>query len=515
MIKKTAILIALLCSMSNLSYADYTNDLSTLFLENKAVICGINIRSFNSKDTNQNGFIDAGEENGTFINAIDRLDELKDLGINTIHLLPVTPTGMLKALGTAGSLYAISDFENINEQMIDQNSNLSPKEQVKKFVDECHKRNIRVIFDLPSCGSYDLFLKHPELFVKDEKQLSIVPSDWTDVRLFNTGTKYNLNVDVLNAHFKFIDMVISLGGDGIRADVATIKPGDFWEVLISHAKDKDPQFMFLAEASDSWREPPSVYSEFTPYNMLLKAGFDGYYGSFFNLKEWNGEDLINHIKFNDKLLKSYKNPKSAILSFTTHDELSPVILHGEDYSVLIAWLEAVLPYNPYIIDGFQTGDDYFYPLANTKAEHSFTDDDYYFVHRGKLDIFNLSRKPGGNSQKIYENLKQAYQFRNENIELITKGNFIPLKVKNKNLFAFSISDKNNKIIVLGNLDFENGNNKVKIKDNKSNKHYKFEIIHGNDNIKINKKHIETSLEPGEIKVLKFSKEAKVSKEVKG
>ena len=39
----------------------------------------INIRSFNSQDIDGDGFIqeDIGEEKGTFINAIERLDELK------------------------------------------------------------------------------------------------------------------------------------------------------------------------------------------------------------------------------------------------------------------------------------------------------------------------------------------------------------------------------------------------------------------------------------------------------
>ena len=76
--------------------------------------------------------------------------------------------------------------------------------------------------------------------------------------------------------------------------------------------------------------------------------------------------------------------------------------------------------------GFMTGDTYIYPWANTKAEMTETDDDYYFVHRGKLDLFNFSRKPGGNNDKILENFKRAYKFRQDNIDLITKGNFTQL-----------------------------------------------------------------------------------------
>ena len=71
--------------------------LRTMFLNNQAVICGINIRNFNAKDTNGNEIIDNDEESGNFINAVERLDEIKASGINTLHVLPITPVGKLKS----------------------------------------------------------------------------------------------------------------------------------------------------------------------------------------------------------------------------------------------------------------------------------------------------------------------------------------------------------------------------------------------------------------------------------
>ena len=266
--KKKLLILSIIAALALPSYA-YENKLRSVFLNNQANIMGINIRTFNAKDLNGNEIIDKGEESGNFINAIERLDEVKGLGVNTLHVLPITPIGKLKALGTAGSLYAIADFNGINEQLIDKNSNLSPKEQAKNFIEESHKRGINVIIDLPSCGSYDLYLKHPELFIKNDKNTSIVPTDWTDVRLLNTGTNEKLNQDVMEVHKKFVDMAFEIGADGIRADVATIKPYKFWEELIKYAREKDSEFLFLAEASDSWREPPSKYAEFTPYDELF------------------------------------------------------------------------------------------------------------------------------------------------------------------------------------------------------------------------------------------------------
>ena len=480
--------------------------LRELFQNGHANICSINIRNFNAKDLNHDEIIDANEVSGNFLNAIDRLDEIKNLHINTLHLLPITPTGKLKALGTAGSLYAISDFSSINPQLIDLTSTIPAKEQAKLFIEECHKRGIFVIIDLPSCGAYDLFLDHPEYFVKNKKSVSIVPADWTDVRLFNTGKDDNLNEDLIQAHKNFIDMIISLGADGIRADVATIKPAKFWKELINYSREKNPNFMYLAEASDSWREPPSKFAVFTPYNKLLEVGFDGYYGSFFNLKNWKtSEEFFNHVKFNKKLLNSYPEAKNVILSFTTHDEISPVVQRNERFSIMICWLEATLPFNPYFVDGFQSGDKYLYQWANSKAKHSETDDDSYFVHHGKLDIFNFSRKPEGNIEIIKYNFQKAFDFRAQNIDLVTKGLFTQLKCNNDKIIAYSRFYKDNLVIVLANLDFDNSQKNVCIKLNGIKKNSLFENVTGSSYNKIRKNKIISDFSAGEIKVLKIDK----------
>lgn len=498
------VLTLIVCFLFSSSvFAD--DGLRTMFLNNKATICGINIRNFNAKDTNGNGIIDNKEESGTFINAVERLDEFQELGINTLHVLPITPVGKLKALGTAGSVYAMSSFDSINPQLLDVNSPLTPIEQAKFFIDECHKRGIKVMIDLPSCGAYDLFLSNPELFIKDKKQLSIVPTDWTDVRLLNTGTNDKLNEDLLNAHKNFVDMLFEIGADGIRADVATIKPAKFWEEIIEYSRKKNPEFLYLAEASDSWREPPSKYAEFTPYDKLLASGFDGYYGSFFNLKDWKtAEPFMEHIKFNRKLLTSYPDDKNVILSFTTHDEVSPIILNGERFSVMICWLEATLPFNPYFIDGFQSGDDYLYPWANSKAKSTETDDDYYFVHRGKLDIFNFSRKPEGKNEFVKANFKEAFRFRAENIDLISKGTFTPLKTDKEKVFAYSRSYKGDTIIVVGNFDFKHPQKRITVKVSGLKKKKDMQIIEGLANFKTKNNKLLTDLEAGEIKVLRMN-----------
>lgn len=458
MLKKLIVSISVLVftSMAAFSAQVWVNDARALFQNNAARIYAINLRTFNAQDLNKDGIIEfeEGEESGTFLNAIDRLDELQSAGINTIHVLPITAIGKTKALGTAGSLYSALSFNELNQQLVSQKSALGDKEQARKFVDEAHKRGIRVVVDLPSCGSYDLYMKRPEIFVKDKTGQPVVPADWTDVRLLNAGTNENINLDVYNMYKEFVDLMISLNVDGIRADVAPSKPYKFWKDLIAYSRRQDPQFLWIAEASDSWNEPVSKYAVFTPYNKLLEAGFDGFYGSWFNLKDWKtSKQLMDNIKSAVNLSKNYSEPKSEIGSFATHDELSPVLVNGIPYSEMIMWLSATLPINSYFVDGFSTGDSYVYFWANKKAHKTYTDDEYYFVHRGKIDIFNFSRKPGGINDDLYKDFVLANGFKNYISPILKYGKFMPLRTSVSSVFGYAWSYNHTTVVVMGNLNF--------------------------------------------------------------
>lgn len=486
------------CANAQMVNGIWHNDLRSQFLQNKSIIYAINIRTFNAKDTNKNEIIDINEESGNFLNAIDRLDEIQNMGINTLHLLPITPVGKLKALGTAGSVYALADFGSLNPQLKAPDSTLSINEQAKKFISECHKRNIRVIIDLPSCGAYDLFITHPEYFVKDTSGQPIIPLDWTDIRVFNTNEE-----DVYLQHKEFVDMIMTLGADGIRADVATMRPYSFWENLIKYARSRDNEFMFLAEASNAWTEAPSQYAPFTTYDKLLQAGFDGYYGDFFNLKNWKtSKELINSVKFNQKIYNTQK--KTVIGSFTTHDETSPILINGSEFSKMMIWLNATLPLNSYFVDGFPTGDDYDYSWANKKASQTYTDDEYYFNHKGKFDLFNFSRRPGGTDKSIYNEFVLANKFKQYYMDELSSMKFIPLKTTSKSVFAYTRSNKDFMIVVIGNLDFKTSqtvtvklhgvNQKTKYIDLRLNRHISPNFQQGK---------FTTELKAGDIQVLKI------------
>lgn len=494
---------------SSQAYADgaWVNDLKTLFTSNNAIIYVVNIRTFNAKDKNGNGIIEEnlGEEKGTFLNAIDRLDELKVCGVNTILVMPITPVGKIKALGTAGSLYSASSFNEINPQLKSPKSTSSIEDEMKMFINECHNRKIRVIVDLPSCGSFDLYLKRPELFVKDRDQNPVIPADWTDVRLLNAGSDSQINMDVYNMYAEFVDSMLSMDVDGIRADFASIKPYSFWKKLIDETKLRNPQFLFLAGASPLYKNPSPEYAKFTPYNRLLDAGFDGYYGSYSDMKNWkSSKDLISAVESDIVLYKKYSKTKSVVGSFATHDQVSPILVNGVAMSKMIIWLNATLPVNAYYIDGFSTGDTYIYPWTNKKAATSETDDDYYFTHRGQIDIFNQSRMPNGGRYDITRDFILANRVKTLMSNVISNGSFVNLKTSSPSVFAYARSFDNNSIIVIGNLDFKKTQNVTVNVPKISNKLNSTPIKTSEYIPKISNGKVNTDLAPGEVEVFLFN-----------
>ncbi len=414
---------------------EWKNDLRTLIQDNKAVIWAMIPRTFNAKDTDRNDLIQEGEEKGTFLNAIGRLDELVALGVNTLHVLPIHPPGEINAMGLSGSVYAPLNMLEIDPELRDVNNPRSVKDQFKMFIDECHKKGIRVMLDLPSCASCDLFHARPELMAYERNGEAKTPQGWNDIRMFEPWqdeTKKILNPHLIELHKKYVDMCIDLKIDGIRADVARAKPTEFWDIIIPYSRSKDPNFAWLAETYTYEDASPQLNMMYDRPKDSLKAGFDTYYGQYHIFNEWTkAQELIDYVKFNLEMSqeKGLDAKKSLIGSFATHDDISPMYHGGVDYCNLTTGIQATLPMlNPYFVDGFQSGDEYLYQYENsiTKDLAPNSEKRKYDVHRGKLDIFNHSRKPAGDNPEIGEYMKSVMKVRKEHEDVITKGSFIPL-----------------------------------------------------------------------------------------
>ena len=382
------------------------------------------------------------------------------MGINTLHVLPVNPPGTKRSYGIAGSLYAPLDFLQIDPALRDPNDSRSVDEQFKYFVDEAHKRGMKVMLDLPSCASYDLYEKRNDLMAIERNGLSKTPQGWSDIRMlgpWKDETKRELNDALITMHKQFIDKFQSLGIDGIRADVSRTKPTEFWDIIIPYSRKKDPQFAWLAETY--------VYEDASPQlNMMhdrpidaLRAGFDSFYGQYHIFHEWGtAKEFNDYIKLNLALSKRLPAGKTCLGSFTTHDDKSAMIHGGENFANMTTIIQSTIPMcNPYFVDGFQTGDYYNYKYSETYSDETMTDNHIMDHHSYQLDIFNLSRKPGGEYPDMERVLRDTLKMRSENKDLFAdrRSAFIELdKIGDKKdqIIAYARHNKGRTALIIAN-----------------------------------------------------------------
>jgi hypothetical protein len=415
--------------------APYKNNLRTMIQNNQAVMLAIVPRTFTAQDLNGDDKVtlSTGEKCGTLLSAISRLDELKVDGINTIHILPIHPPGKKNAMGTAGSLYSPAKYVTddghlaIDPMIVDKNDPRTPDEQFKALIDECHKRGIRVMLDLPSCASVDMFEAEPELMAYGRNGEDKTPQGWADIRMFEPWAdeaERTLNPKLLEMHKQYVDACIDLGIDGIRADVARAKPPEFWDVLINYSRKRDPEFAWLAESYTYECASPMVNMPYDRPEDLLRAGFDEYYGQYHIFHDWrNCSDFNDYVKLNLDLSHRLPAGKSVIGSFLTHDDSSSMIHGGENFCKLTTILQSTIPMcNPYFIDGFQTGDYYDYKYRDTENIETYTEKTLMNEHRYRLALFNLSRKPGGDCPDIERVMKGVLKMRTENLDVLADRN---------------------------------------------------------------------------------------------
>src|SRR6185369_15769880 len=122
----------------------------------------------------------AFSQQGTFNAITARLDELKELGVTILWLMPNHPIGQEKKKGTIGSPYAVRDYYGINPDY-------GTADDLKRLVREAHARGLKVIIDIvANHTSWDsVLMKHPEFYKRDAKGNITYPYDWYDIAALN------------------------------------------------------------------------------------------------------------------------------------------------------------------------------------------------------------------------------------------------------------------------------------------------------------------------------------------
>lgn len=284
-----------------------------------------------------------------FQGVIDRLDYLKDLGVDALWLAPINKS----PAGDYG--YAVIDY-------FDVNPDFGTKDDFKRLVDEAHARGIRVLMDfVPNHSSAE----HPyyvdaqrrgkespyyNFYDRDQNGNPTYYFDWQHLPNLN----YN-NPEVERWMLEaFAYWVRDFDVDGFRVDVAwgvTERKPEFWPRWRRELKRIKPDLLLLAEASA--RDP-----------YYFDNGFDAAYDWTAAVGKWAWE-----LVWDSKTLLTYNlhsaltnneqgfHPDALIFRFLNNNDTGTRFItdQGEEMTRVATALLLTLPGLPCVYTGDEIG----------------------------------------------------------------------------------------------------------------------------------------------------------------
>jgi alpha-amylase len=245
---------------------------------------------------------------GTFRAFEQHLPRLKDMGVEILWFMPITPISLKDRLGTMGSYYAAQNYEAINPEF-------GTLQDFKKLVDTAHSLGFKVIIDWVAnhTGNDHIWIdQHPDFFCYDPGTGQLIhPHGWTDVSQLDYSNQQMQ--DTMIEAMKF--WITTCNIDGFRCDMAHLVPLDFWMLARKELDKIKASLFWLAEceeasyheafdASYTWRwmhKTSEFYKEQTDLAGLLKLlqayssefakdAFRVYYTSNHDENSWNGTE---------------------------------------------------------------------------------------------------------------------------------------------------------------------------------------------------------------------------------
>ena len=278
----------------------------------------------------------AFSQKGDFNSITARLDELKDLGVTILWLMPIHPIGQEKKKGTIGSPYAVRDYYAINPDY-------GTADDLKRLIREAHARGLKVIIDIvANHTSWDsVLMKHPEFYKRDAKGNITYPHDWYDIAALNYDNQELRRYmrDMLKYWLREFDL------DGFRCDVAGEVPTDFWETVRVALEDVKPDIVMLAEAHKPELQVKAFDLDYSwPLHSALTDVLQGRAPASRLREEWEKEAKewptgALHMRFSDN-----------------HDERRAIARFGEPAALAASALVFTLDGVPMIYNGMEVGD---------------------------------------------------------------------------------------------------------------------------------------------------------------
>lgn len=287
---------------------------------NAAVVYEVNIRQYTSE--------------GTFNAFAKHLPRLKNMGVDVLWLMPITPISLTKRQGSLGSYYACSSYTKINEEFGTLND-------FKSLVSQAHQLGFKVIIDWVANHTgcdHEWTLTNKDFYILDEQQNFTERNGWKDV------IDLNYSNTVMRAEMKKAMQywITNFDIDGFRCDMAHLVPLDFW-VDARKESDKMKPLYWLAECdtaeylnvfdtSYAWQwmhnterlmknenSIHDIYNTLHQYSNFTNKATKLFFTSNHDENSWNGTEYEKY----GKLAKAF-----AVFSFTWKG--TPLIYSGQE-----------------------------------------------------------------------------------------------------------------------------------------------------------------------------------------
>jgi glycosidase len=277
---------------------------------------------------------------GNFAGIVSRLDSIKNLGVNTIWLMPTYPIGTIKSIN---SPYCIKNYKEVNPEF----GNL---EDLRTLVREAHQRNMSVILDwVANHTAWDNpWIANKAWYTQDGSGNIVIPpgTSWQDVA--------DLNFDNNEMRQKMIKAmkywVLAANIDGYRCDAADLVPYSFWKQAIDSLKNiKNRTLILLAEGNRN-----------DHFSAGFQMNFDwDFYGMNKDVFK-NNLSAINYYFTHQYQYTSIPLGSHKLRFTSNHDECAwdntPIVLFGgKDASITAFVISSFIGGVPLIYNGQEVG----------------------------------------------------------------------------------------------------------------------------------------------------------------
>jgi glycosidase len=195
----------------------------------KTVLYEVNIRQY----TNE----------GTFAAFEKHIPRLKQMGITTLWLMPITPISKKVMQGTLGSYYACSSYTSINPEY-------GTLADFKQLVTTVHQHGMNIIIDwVANHTGFDHHWtkEHKDFSILDEEGNFTERNGWHDVidLNYNNSSMQQAMIEAMQYWIKTCDI------DGFRCDMAHLVPLSFWQKARTICDATKPNMLWLAECDEA------------------------------------------------------------------------------------------------------------------------------------------------------------------------------------------------------------------------------------------------------------------------